>query len=94
MIIILKGLMSNNKVTGSFKCRLRIAFSGRVELLRPVVALSAASAAVDLRRRIAQGERFGVVAKVQLGEVEHVAHVLRERGVRPHERHVTFESNE
>ena len=54
---------------------------------------AAASAAVDLRRRIAQGERLGVVAQVQLGEVEHVAHVLRERGVRPHKRHVTFESN-
>lgn len=72
---------------------LRIALARRAEGLGLVVALDAAAAAVDLRRRVAQRERLGVVAQMQRLEVENVPHALRQSRVRPDERHVTLKKN-
>ena len=45
---------------------LGVALAGRAEALLLVVALGGAAGAVDLRRRVSQRERLGVVAQVKL----------------------------
>ena len=71
----------------------RIALAGRVELLRPIVALADPSGAVDPSRWVAESERFRVVAEMKRLEVEHIANVLRQSRIRPDERHVTCEND-
>ena len=68
---------------------LRIALAGRAEGFGLVVTLDVAAATVDLRRRVPQGERFGVVTQMQRLEVENIPHALRQRCVRPNERYIT-----
>lgn len=66
----------------------RISFASRVELL-PFVPLNGASGRVDLGRRIAQRKRFGVVAEMERLEVEDIADIFGQCGVRPDKGDVT-----